>query len=165
MHEIPQSHRPFRSSNRPRLEAWLWPAAHSGAKSANRRGWYRYRGRYRFRNRCDMALHPEAHGFTMRSNPDPDAYPEDAPLFLPMAEQNKRPAGTAEPFRVARPEAWFQVSMRILAAITPPEAIRKMLIRPGLPSGPRRPLRQQGIPCPVRGTTLRHPASLQKSTF
>jgi regulator of protease activity HflC (stomatin/prohibitin superfamily) len=50
-----------------------------------------------------MALQPEVHGFVMLSNPDTD--PEDAPLFLPMAGQNKRPAGTAEPFSVARPQA------------------------------------------------------------
>jgi hypothetical protein len=41
----------------------------------------------------------------MLSNPEADPDPEDAPLFLPMAEQRKRPAGTAEPFRVARPGA------------------------------------------------------------
>jgi hypothetical protein len=52
-----------------------------------------------------MALQPEVHGFVMLSNPDTDTDPENAPLFLPMAEQNKRPAGTAEPFRVARSEA------------------------------------------------------------
>jgi hypothetical protein len=61
-----------------------------------------------FRNRCDMALQPEVHGFVVLSNPDTDpdtdAGPEDDPLFLPMAEQHKRPAGTAEPYRVARPE-------------------------------------------------------------
>jgi hypothetical protein len=54
-------------------------------------------------------LHSEAHGFIMRANPNtdtgPDTDPERAPLFLPMAEQNKRPDGTAEPFRVARPDA------------------------------------------------------------
>jgi hypothetical protein len=52
-----------------------------------------------------MALQPEVHSIVMLSNPDTD--PEDAPLFLPMAEQNNGHAGTAGPFRVPRPEAMF----------------------------------------------------------
>jgi hypothetical protein len=37
----------------------------------------------------------------IRDDTDPDL--EDAPLFLPMAEQKKRTAGTAEPFSIALP--------------------------------------------------------------
>ena len=50
---------------------------HRGAKRSHRRGWGRYRCRYR--NRLGVDINPEVHGFIKVSNADADCDPDAAP--------------------------------------------------------------------------------------